>query len=133
MGATGYTGVPTIFAFTLVCAWNTSFKAFTIFLLTETVFALASFKMLIFFNFIFKCKNISFQYISYCVSSLFFKVIVIITHVIITFRKLFTLACWSTGCLISKTLTIELKTFSIFTFATHALLYSRFLCFYFLK
>lgn len=102
----------TLLTFALECAWDSSFIAFAIFLLTLWIFTITSFKMLIFIfiNFAFKSLDVSLKYFFDSPSSIFYMIIIIKTV-----TMLMALTIRSTSSIISQTLTIQLQALGIFT------------------
>jgi hypothetical protein len=109
-------------ALTFARTGNISLVAFTIFLLAETVFALASLKMLIFAHFVFESQNVSLQNIADGVPPFLNKVIIVVANIIGSLRLLLALTCRSTSGLVSQTFTVKLQTLCILALASHALL-----------
>ena len=86
---------------TFAGAWDISLEALTVLLLTEAIFALAAFKMLVLTDFVLKGKYVPLKDISNCILPLLFEILVVIADIASCLGRLFALACWSTGRLIS--------------------------------
>lgn len=104
----------------VACASHISLKAFTILFLTMTLGTLASFEMLLAFNFIIKSISSTFKNLADGFFSFLLELVVVLTCEFGSF-VLVALTFGTTSSFVSKAFTVQFQTFCILAFTAEAL------------